>query len=122
MVYALSLIHIFTVIYTINSDRAGKQIPLIFDTMIDVSQDDGVRVWVDDKEAEVSKVPSSYENKAALSWIDSLDNHLLYSQENVPNLIGLKYFEVDLSEGEQMCIRDRDITLAIILSKSLLSG
>ncbi|MFG5858376.1 MAG: hypothetical protein ACLTWE_06240 [Dysgonomonas mossii] len=34
----------YTVIYTIKSDRAGKQIPLIFDTMTDVSQDDGFRV------------------------------------------------------------------------------
>lgn len=90
----------YAVIYTVKSDRAGKQIPLVFDTMIDVSEGDGFRVWVDDKDVAVSKIPSSYEDKAALSWIDSLDNHLLYSQENVPNLIGLKYFEVDLSEGE----------------------
>jgi len=93
----------FTVIYRIKSDRAGKQIPLIFDTMSEsYAWKDLFHVWVDENEVSVLKIPSTYEDEMVLTWLDSLDNHLLYSKENAPNMIGLKYFEVDLPEGEHI--------------------
>lgn len=91
----------FTVIYRIKSDKSGKQIPLIFDTMTDKYAWKGLfNVWVDDHEVSVANIPSTYEDEMILTWLDSLDSHLLYSKENAPNMIGLKYFEVDLPEGE----------------------
>lgn len=90
----------FTIVYTIKSDRSGWSVPLIFDTMTDRYSEDGeFKVWVDDKEFSVYKIPSSYEEKESLRWMDSLDYHFSYSQNDVPNLIGLKYFEAQLPEG-----------------------
>lgn len=90
----------FVVTYTIKSDRSGKQIPFIFDTMTERYGSNGdFKVWLDDKEIEVSEVPSTYNNPHALQWIDSLDNHLRFSQNDVPDIIGLKYFEADLTVG-----------------------
>lgn len=89
----------FTVEYTIRTDRQGWQIPLIFDTQTNSYNLNDFTVWVDGKEVSVSSVPSTYDNPRALQWVDSLDNHLRYPQENVPNIIGLKYFEANLSIG-----------------------
>ncbi|MDH6307676.1 hypothetical protein M2451_000125 [Dysgonomonas sp. PFB1-18] len=91
----------FTVVYNVRSDRQGVQIPLVFDTRIGVSEDpECFKVWVDGVQIPVSAIPSTYEDPKALQWQDSLDNHLRYSQERIPNLIGMKYFEVSLSAGE----------------------
>lgn len=92
----------FTVTYNIRTDRDGKQIPFIFDTMTElyVYGDEIFKVWVDDVEVQVKNIPSSYEDPDALVWIDSLDRHLSYPKDNVPNIIGLKYFEADIPSGE----------------------
>jgi len=91
----------FTVIYRIKSDREGKQIPMIFDTMTNRYAEDGsFSVWLDNQTIPVLRIPSTYENPNALQWIDSLDNNLRYPKEDVPNIIGLKYFETDLTKGE----------------------
>lgn len=92
----------FVVTYQIKSDRTGKQIPLIFDTMTNSYTEEGFNVWLDNESIPVSQIPSTYNNPNALQWIDSLDNHLRYPKDDVPNIIGLKYFEVDLSEGEHI--------------------
>ncbi len=90
----------FSITYTIKSDSSAWHVPLIFDTMTDRYSENGeFKVWVDDKEVSVYKIPSSYENKESLRWMDSLDYHFSYPQNDVPNLIGLKYFEVRLSAG-----------------------
>ncbi len=89
----------FKVVYTVKSDRQGLQIPLVFDTMTDDANDGSFNVWVDNVEIPVSNIPSTYDDLHALQWIDSLDSHLRYSQDDIPNLIGLKYFEVDLPKG-----------------------
>ncbi|NDV95211.1 hypothetical protein D0T84_09795 [Dysgonomonas sp. 521] len=110
----------FTVAYRIKSDRAGKQIPLIFDTMTGKESNNGAfRAWLDEEELTISEIPSSYENPNALQWIDSLDNHLLYSKENSPDLIGLKYFEVDLTEGEHIIKVEYTAQANIYLSESV---
>lgn len=91
----------FTVTYNIKTDREGKQIPLIFDTMTDRYIDNSdFKVWIDDIEIPTLKIPSTYEDANALQWIDSLDRHLSYPKNNVPNIIGLKYFEADIAAGE----------------------
>jgi hypothetical protein len=90
----------FSITYTIKSDRSGWPVPLIFDTMTDRYGENGeFKVWVDDKEVSVYRIPSSYEEEGSLRWMDSLDYNFSYSQDNVPNLIGLKYFEAQLPEG-----------------------
>lgn len=89
----------FTVEYTIKTDRQGRQIPLIFDTKTNRYDLNDFTVWVDSEKVPVSSVPSTYDDPKALLWVDSLDNHLRYPQENVPNIIGLKYFETNLSIG-----------------------
>mgnify|MGYP000611986439 CR=1 FL=1 len=62
----------FSIIYTIKSDRSAWHVPLIFDTMTDRYSENGeFKVWVDDKEVSVYKIPSSYENKESLRWMDS---------------------------------------------------
>lgn len=91
----------FTITYNIRTDRDGKQIPLIFDTMTDRYGEKGeFKVWVDDTEIPILNIPSTYENPNALVWIDSIDKHLRYPKNDVPNIIGLKYFEVDIPAGE----------------------
>jgi len=91
----------FVIVYTIRSDRRGVQIPLIFDTMTDrySSGQGDFKVWINNEETSVYSVPSTYENPNALRWIDSIDGYLNYSRKEIPNLIGLKYFEVDIPEG-----------------------
>lgn len=90
----------FVVTYLIKSDREGKQIPLIFDTMTNSYTEDGFHVWLNNESIPVSKIPSTYDNPNALAWIDSLDTHLAYPKNDAPDIIGLKYFEVDLVKGE----------------------
>lgn len=91
----------FKIVYTIQSDRIGRQIPLIFDTMTDhyASGDGDFKVWVNEEEVAVYSIPSTYENPDALRWIDSIDSYLNYSRKEIPDLIGLKYFEVNIPEG-----------------------
>ncbi len=92
---------LFTAVYNVKSDRQGQQIPLVFDARTGISEDiKYFKVWVDGIHIPVSAVPSTYEDPKALQWQDSLDNHLRYSQESIPNLIGMKYFEAYLSAGE----------------------
>lgn len=110
----------FTVIYHIKADRSGKQIPLIFDTMTGRYSSNGAfQAWLDDDELSISEIPSTYENPKALEWIDSLDNYLLYSKENSPNLIGLKYFEVNLTEGEHIIRVEYTAQVNVYLSESV---
>jgi len=91
----------FKVEYKIRSDRRGVQIPLIFNTMTDdyASDNDSFKVWINDNEVTVYSIPSTYENPGALRWIDSIDSYMNYSRKEIPNLIGLKYFEIDIPEG-----------------------
>lgn len=90
----------FTILYTIKTDKSGKTIPLIFDTnSANVGGNETFAAWVNDIEIPISDIPSTYENKNALIWLDSLDNHINFPVDNVPNFIGYKYFEVNLSEG-----------------------
>ncbi len=91
----------FNIVYEIRSDRRGVQIPLIFDTMSErYSSDKEIfKVFVNGQEVKVYSVPSTYENPDALRWIDSIDSYLNYPRKEIPDLIGLKYFEVDIPEG-----------------------
>ena len=91
----------FTIVYTIQSNRRGVQIPLIFDTMTDRyrSSEEGFKVWMNDEEVTVSSVPSTYNNPDTLRWIDSIGSYLNYSEKEIPDLVGLKYFEVDIPDG-----------------------
>ncbi|MBL7704602.1 MAG: hypothetical protein JNM21_03535 [Taibaiella sp.] len=101
----------FTVEYTLQSELAGRQIPLLF-----YAQDykDSFLVWVDDKSVDVQNIPEQYTHFAhspfsGFSRLKEPSNHenesdkvIIQWDENagfVYNINDLKYFEADLEKG-----------------------
>lgn len=97
----------YIVEYTIKSDVNGNQIPLLF-YAVDYKGD--FKVWVDGREVTVQKIPDTYTSgtfdgfsksfygnnygnpEVAIRWEENLST--------IYKLNDLKYFELDLSEGE----------------------
>lgn len=95
----------YVVEYFIKTDTNGKQIPLLFHAA-DYKGD--FKVWVDEKEVNVTNVPAEYHttsNSPFKNFSNSFqqDEVVIYWDDNVGslyNLNDLKYFETALSKGE----------------------
>ena len=101
----------FIVEYTIQSDVAGKQIPLLF-----YAQDykDSFLVWVDDQRIDIQKIPEKYTQMSGSPFSafsgsfekgqranggDEVTIHWSENSAFVYKVNELKYFETDISKG-----------------------
>jgi len=93
--------------YKIRTDKSGFQIPLLFYA---AEYRGDFKVWVDDNEADVLKIPDGYTGRKYEGFSDSYYNKdsdkaevTIRWRENssiVYKLTELKYFEADLTKGE----------------------
>lgn len=93
--------------YTIKTDKDGMQIPLLF-YAVDYKGD--FKVWVDDEEVNVQKIPDDYAGKTYEGFSGSYNNRDIDKaevsikwRENssiIYRLNDLKFFEINLSKGE----------------------
>jgi hypothetical protein len=101
----------FIVEYTIQTDSAGKQIPLLF-----VAQDykDGFFVWVDNQKIQLQNIPPQYTQVDGSPFSKFAASFESYNRVNGANEVSiywhkhmgsvykfdeLKYFETDISRG-----------------------
>jgi len=103
----------FFIEYHIDAKMAGSQIPLLFYAS---EYTDGFKIWLDDREIDLNPVPDRYQNMDGdpfndFSYIfnspEAGDNGYIdlggdQTQWLSVNIDELKFFEVDLSEGEHI--------------------